>query len=454
MSSRRSWLVAALVSVLLVAATTRLLGGDEGATVVARFTSAAPLVEGNQVKVDGVVVGKVDSMRVEDNLAEVTMELDPEALPLHRDATFTIRPVSLLGERYVDLDRGDPKAPELDTDAVVPVAQTGTNVGLDELLNTVDRPTGDGLAALVATLGDGLQGNGKNADAVIRKLAPSLRDATRMTSVLKEHNALLDSLIRNVEPVASALAADDGKALDSVVASADRLLAAAARQQRSLDATLARLPQALSAARSTLGQLSGTAEQTTPTLEKLRPLTDDLPAIAEELESLSDALDPALASSQPVLNRAEDLLRAAAPVARDLRKGGPDLAKTVGAARPLVETLTRNRQNVFNFLRYWALTTNGHDGLSHYFRVNASVNPATLTGLLPTRSGPAGTGLPSAGQGPASKNKAGDALSGLLGPTGLLGGTLLAPPKDTTKSPTGLNQEQESSLLGFLFGGS
>lgn len=452
MSSRINRLAPIAVCLLLLVAFSamRTNDGEKGATVVARFTSAAPLVNGNQVKVGGVVVGKVKSMRVRNNLAEVTMKIDPQALPLHRDATFTIRPVSLLGERYVDLDRGDPSAPALDTNAVVPVAQTHTNVGIDEVLNTIDQPTGDGLAALVTTLGDGLQGNGKNADTLIRELAPSLQDATKMTSVLKEHNALLDALIQNVEPVAKALAADDGKAMDTVVASSDRLLTAAARQQKDLDATLAELPKTLSAARSTLGHLSGTAEQTTPTLEKLRPMTDKLPAIAKELESFSDSLDPALASSQPVLARAEKLLKAAAPVARDLRKGGPDLATSVSSTRPIVDQLTKNRENVFNYIRYWALTTNGHDGLSHYFRVNASVNPDMLTGLIPT-SGPLG-GVTSSGQAAAPKQLT-DALSGLLGPGGLLGGSLLAPPKGASKSPTGLSQKQETSLLGFLLGG-
>ena len=445
-----SFIVGPLVLVLVIAL--MRAGGDHGVTVVARFVSAAPLVDGNQVKVDGVVVGTVQSMRVRNNLAEVTMKLDPAALPLHRNATFTIRPVSLLGERYVDLDRGDPRAPRLDTHAVVPVTQTGTNVGLDEVLNTIDQPSGEGLTALVTTLGDGLQGNGKNADAAIQKLAPSLRETREMTRVLMEHNALLDSLINNVEPVADALATDDGRALNSVVQSSHRLLAAASDQQRELDATLTRLPQTLSAARSTLSHLSGTAEQTTPTLAKLRPLTDALPAISRELRDMSNALDPALASSQPVLARADELLKAAAPVAHDMNMAGPDLATTVAATRPLVSTLTRNRDAVFDYIRYWALTTNGYDGLSHYFRVSASLNPATLTGLLPTAKGLSTQGPTPAGTLPRKKNS----LAGILNSAGgLLGGSLLVTPSsNTSDGPTGLNQSQESNLLGFLFGGS
>jgi len=283
-------------------------GGSGATTVVAEFASAAPLVDGNEVKLDGVVVGKVVGMRTHGDHADVMLQLDPAAQPLHRDARFTIRPVSLLGERYVDMERGSPDAPLLDPGEPVPMSRTGSNVGLDQILNVLDRPTGEGLAFLITTLGEGLRGNGENADAAIRALAPALRDTQRFTGVLEDQNALLNVLVDRVQPVTTALAADDGGALDRLVGAADRLLAATSAQQRSLDATLTKLPGALHAARTTLARLAGTARQTTPTLRAMRPVTEQLSTISGELMRFSDALDPALATSKPVLRRAERLL--------------------------------------------------------------------------------------------------------------------------------------------------
>lgn len=435
--------------------------GEGDDTVVAQFVSAAPLVDGNQVKIDGVVVGKVLGMKVRGGHADVTMKIGKEAWPLHKDATFTIRPVSLLGERYVDLDRGDPKQPAFDPKQPVPTSQTGVNVELDDVLNTLDDPTAEGLATLVTTLGDGMRGNGKNTDKAIRALTPSMRDTAAMTVILKEHNVLLNSLVDNFTPLAVALAADDGKALDKVVASSDQLLAAATAQQKALEQTLERLPKALNSARTSLGHLARTSDQTTPTLAELRPLTDNLPAVSRELKAFADALDPALATSEPVLQRAEKLIQAAAPVARDLKAAGPDLATTVHSARPVVAKLTANRENVFNFIRYWALTTNGSDGLSHYFRVNITASTDTVTGLLPV-AGSAdslGTGGPLP---ELSESKKSGGLSGLLGNGGGLLGNggqlpLLKLPgagKSKSVNPTGLSEKQESSMLSFLFGGN
>src|SRR5688500_11623268 len=107
MSGSKDVVLAAVLSVALagtVVVVGTTVGGDDGDDLVrARFASAAPLVTGNEIKVDGVVVGTVESLAVKDGVAEVSMELDDRALPLHQDAQLTIRPVSLLGERYVDL---------------------------------------------------------------------------------------------------------------------------------------------------------------------------------------------------------------------------------------------------------------------------------------------------------------------------------------------------------------
>lgn len=442
---------AGLVAVLIAATVTAVAAKaskDDADVVTAQFASAAPLVEGNQVKIDGVVVGSVKSLTVRDGLAEVGLELDDEARPLHEDARLTIRPVSLLGERYVDLDRGSPDAPLLDEDAVIPVAQTGTSVGLDEALNTVDQPTGDGLRALLSTLGEGMQGNGENVDEALRLLSPSLKDTRAMAAVLDEHNELLSRLITNFEPVANALATRDGEAMDQLVDSSDKVLTAVRERQAKLEQTLDKLPGTLRVLRTTLAHLRSAADDTAPTLEELRPLTDRLPVLATELRAFSDALDPALATSEPVLRKADELLAAAAPVAADARRAGDGLATSTDGVQRLTKAITRNREDVFNYIRYWALTTNGYDGLSHYFRAHYVVDPDTILGLLPVAGDKPAAAKPKGGTTGAapSSPKSGGLLDGL---NGVLGG-LLQPKGD---SATGLSEQQELDLLGLLLGG-
>jgi phospholipid/cholesterol/gamma-HCH transport system substrate-binding protein len=450
-------------------------GNEGGETVTARFVSAAPLVKDNQIKVDGIVVGTVSDMRVRNGLAEVTMNLDREALPLHNDATFTIRPSTLLGERYIDLDRGTPSAPPLDTNRVVPTSQTGQNVGLDDMLNTLDDPTAAGLGALVTTLGTGVRGNGKQVDETITTLAPSMQQIESLAAVLKNHNELLGALVQDAEPIVGALADNDGQSLDKLVGSSDRLLAASAAQQADLDKVLEELPSTLESGSDALKQLNKTADDATPTLKELHPFTNHLSKFSKELRNFSDALDPALASAKPVLDRADDLVLAAQRPADDLRIGSPKLDTTVDGTREIVHGLTENRDAMFTFIRNWALNLNGFDGLSHYWRVSLALNSDTWTALLgaltagagglnlplapPTQTGSTSKAAPSATDEdakPAAKVKGlvDDLVKPLDGLTkGVTGGSLLKKKQSADGGSTGLDEKQESNLLGFLLGG-
>jgi len=447
-------------------------GSSGGETVVARFVSAAPLVKDNQVKVDGIVVGTIGDLRVRNGLAEVTMNLDPEALPLHSDATFTIRPATLLGERYVDLDRGTASAPLLDTSRIVPTSQTGQNVGLDDVLNTFDDPTGAGLASLFTTLGTGVRGNGKQVDETITTLQPSMQQIDGLAAVLKNHNELLGALVSNSEPILGALADNNGQSMDKLVGASDRLLAASAAKQTELDDVLKELPGTLESGSDALKQLSKTADDATPTLKELKPFTKNLDDFSEELRDFSEALDPALASSKQVLDRADDLLIQAQRPADDLRIAGPDLETTVDGTKKVVHGLSENRDTMFDFIRNWALNLNGFDGISHYWRVALALNSDTWTALIDTLlKGPGALNLgldsptqtgTTANESTQTESTAEEAPSGAVGnllkplnglTKGLTGGSLLQKKKSADGGSTGLDKKQESSLLGFLLGG-
>lgn len=417
-------------------------------TIAAEFADASPLVVGNDVKVNGVTVGEVADMSVHDAKAIVTLKVDGTALPLHKDARATVKPVSLLGERFVDLDRGTASAPLLHDGDVLPIKQTGQATDLDQVLNTIDDPTGQSLAALVTMLGQGMQGNGANAQASIKALASSMQDTDGLVKLLGQQNQLLTDLVDHVQPVAGALAADNGKTLGDLVDSSRQVLDVTAKNQQGLDASLAELPGTLSAARDTLAELTGTAKATTPVLEGMRPTTDNLSAVSDELRKFSESADPALTSAKPVLERAEKLMDAARPVVEELRKAGPGLRGTVAAANPLTAQLTGNLENVLNFFRFWAMSTNGWDGLSHYFRGQAIIHPEEITGLLPSLTG---TPPPPTLPGKQATPSPIPGLPGALGSSGLLDTKSLVAPDGGV---TGLNERQESGVLQFLLGGS
>lgn len=452
----RAVLVVAVAVLALVAGLIGLRSAQDKdqVTVYAEFTDASPLIEGNDVKAAGVKVGQVSSVTVEDGKALVGLHVDPEALPIHEDAEITIRPVSLLGERYVELDRGSPEADAITAGSTIPDSQTGSNVDLDEVLNTVDQPTGKALAALLTTLGEGVYARGDKADATIRALAPALTDTQALLGVLDRQNGLLTDLIDQVQPVASAMASDKGRTLDRLITATDRVLGVAQTNQKELAGTIRELPGTLRSARSTLARLAGVADQAAPTLRAMRPTTDDLSEISQELLDFADAADPALASLPAVLTKGEKLLDEAAPLAIQLRRLGPDLRSTAEQARPVADAmLHRDLRTVMTFIRNWALTTNGRDGLSHYFRAHVVVSPQLLTGLLPGGTPDPVEDLTNPPDDQPGTRKDGPTPGAPTGPED----TAQAPLKNLKGllgSATGLNRKQEQSMMRFLVGGA
>jgi phospholipid/cholesterol/gamma-HCH transport system substrate-binding protein len=432
----------ALVSCTAAGGSYALQATQQQQIVVAEFRDVSPMLPGNDVKVHGVKVGEVESMVEVNGIAKVALKVGPEAMPLHTDARATVRPVSLLGERFMELDPGTPKAPIMPPGGMIPLSQTGQNTDLDEVLNTFDDKTGQSLAAFVAVLGEGVQGNGASLDASIKALSPALGQTDKLVKVLQDQNATLNSLVENVEPVARSLAQDNGRTLDELVNSTTSLLNTTTTNVAALNATLDELPSTLVAARGTLGNLADTAEPTAELLRSIRPTTDNLKEISDELQNFSDSADPALDKLVPVLEKGTDTLEKAQPVAEDLRALGPDLTKTSEGLKPILQSLTGNVNNVLNFIRFWALTTNGKDGLSHYFRAHVVVQPTAVTGNIPGGPGTLNLG----GRDPAVDS--GQPKKSLGVPAGLL-------QPDTTKDGgvTGMSPKQESSALGFLLGG-
>src|SRR3954452_20266308 len=92
-------------------------GQDDGAgyEVRAIFDNAAYVVKGEDVKVAGAVVGRVKSLDVTPNKkAAITLEITEGGFtPWRTGATCTVRPQSLIGERFVACTTGPDSATAL-----------------------------------------------------------------------------------------------------------------------------------------------------------------------------------------------------------------------------------------------------------------------------------------------------------------------------------------------------
>ncbi|HEX6538290.1 MAG TPA: MlaD family protein [Candidatus Dormibacteraeota bacterium] len=134
-------------------------------TVTAMFTDAADILTNNEVFMNGTRIGHVGDVSVTSGLARVQLVIDDtQALPLHSDASAEVRKKNLLGETYVDLQRGA-AAGDMTTGGTIPVNHTVPITEIDQVLAIFDPETVQRVQLLINALGNATTNNGKNLNA-------------------------------------------------------------------------------------------------------------------------------------------------------------------------------------------------------------------------------------------------------------------------------------------------
>jgi phospholipid/cholesterol/gamma-HCH transport system substrate-binding protein len=481
LATKKDRLYTAITGLIIIGAV--LLGvfltsGGTSHTIYARFKDAEFIEPGNTVHVNGVTEGKVVSMKVDQktNEAIVKLSLTKDAWPIHSDATASIRPISILGEQYVDMSTGTAGGKVVANGWTVPVSQTTSATNLQSVLNSVTDPTATSLATLISSLGQGFAGEGGDAQDAIKALAPAMTNTAGLVKLVNSQNQLLNSMIDNVTPVLHSLDTNQGQSLNDLVSTTNNLLGATAQSSANMGQDLNELPGTLNAATNTFNQLGNLSDQATPVLSSLTPLTGNLNAVSHEVLNFSQAANPAVTSLTPLLSQAQTLINKATPVVNELQATGPQGLQDLQNGETILHGNVADLTNFYSFIAEWASTTGDYDATSHYFRFHAQADCAAVP--VPTAFCPqaapaakpaAATPVPVPAPTPALPatpvpepqvpnvggiinnilNQPAQIVPNVVG--GLLGG---GNPANANGSATGLTPGQEQNMLGYLLGGS
>jgi phospholipid/cholesterol/gamma-HCH transport system substrate-binding protein len=155
--------VGAIVLVVLLIVTylgfTKNIPLTHGFQVKAVFTTANSVRANSPVRIAGVNVGKVKKIERygKTDAAVVTMEITDAGLPIHKDATFKIRPrIFLEGNFFVDLQPGTPQTPTISSGDTIPVTQTASPVQLGDVLTALQSDDRHNLQQVIRGFGGAL----------------------------------------------------------------------------------------------------------------------------------------------------------------------------------------------------------------------------------------------------------------------------------------------------------
>lgn len=176
---RRAGIIGIVVlSILIYFAFTKSIPFKSGYQISAYFTNAANIRPAAKVRIAGVNIGKVVSVKtVPGSMTQVVMEVNKDALPIRRDATAQIQfRIFLEGNPFINLSPGTPGSPEIKSGGSIPATQTSGPVQLDQLFSAVNSDARKGLESIFTEIGTAL--NTKGTEEENRTQEPSVRGLT------------------------------------------------------------------------------------------------------------------------------------------------------------------------------------------------------------------------------------------------------------------------------------
>jgi phospholipid/cholesterol/gamma-HCH transport system substrate-binding protein len=276
--------------------------------------------QGQTVNIAGIKVGSVSKVELEDGVAVVTMQIDNKYSELiHPDATLLLRPRTGLQDMTLEMDPGT-GAREVQEGSTVPLANTQPNVQPDQILATLDGDTRSYLQLLLQAASRGLDGNGRQLAAGLKRFEPFARDLAKIGGALEERRRNIKRAITNFGLLSQELGRRDTQ-LAGFVRSSNDVLASFARQEASLRDWLQELPATLRTTRSALRSGDRFALELGPASRALIPA--------------AQALGPALRETRPLFRKTVD------PIHDDIRPFARVLHKPLKHVKQLANPLAR-----------------------------------------------------------------------------------------------------------------
>lgn len=396
-------ILAGLVAVLIAAVAIGAGGEDDNGDyrVRAIFDNAAFAIHGEDVKVAGVKVGTIADVDVTpQNRAAVTLRIDEKGFRDFRaDARCTVRPQSLIGEKFVDCSLTQPRAPGAplppplrsvpdgqpgEGDRLLPVENTTTPVDLDLINSTLRMPYNQRFSLLLNELGRGLAGRGGDLAATIRRANPALRETDEVLALLARQNDTLERLARDSDTVLAPLARDRRR-VGSAVENIGEVAQATAERREDLAADVQRLPRFLAELRPTMRQVGGLSDQMTPVLGDLNEIAPDLGRFVSELGPFSRSATPALQTLGDAARTGTPAVRDALPTVRRLRGFARDVRPLGRTLATVLQSFQRNDgiERLMDYLFFQVAAINGFDQVGHYLRAGLIVNTCSNYSIQP-----------------------------------------------------------------------
>ena len=279
----------AAVVVVVVGAGVALAGGSGGTHhITAYFTRTIGLYQGNDVRILGVRVGKIDTIKVKGPVVEVKLTVSGK-YKLPADVGAVIVPPSVVSDRFIQLTPAYTGGAELPDHAVLNTDRTQVPLEFDEIFKNLDqlnRALGPGGANAHGALSRLVDVSAANLDGNGAELNGALKQFSAMISTLAGSKNDLFDTVKQLQQFTTMLAQNDGGVRD-VNANLARVGNQLAAERQDLGAALSNLSTALQLVSSFVAD---NRSRLTSDIHKAAAVTN---VLSREKEALTQIIDMA-----------------------------------------------------------------------------------------------------------------------------------------------------------------
>ena len=256
--------------------------GGGGYDVNIEFSDVLDLVPQSAVKVNDVTIGSVTTIELKGFVAHIVVSLNKDVV-LPENATAALRQTSLLGEKFVSIDRPTDAVGTLRDGATIPLARTTRNADIEEVLGALSLVLNGGSLEQLQTINVELTKALKGREGQVRDFLAQL---TGFVSGLDRQKAQITAALDGLDRLSGRLAAQR-QVLATALQDIPKGTAVLSDERAQLTQVLAGLNRLGTVATRVI---AGTQQHTVADLQALQPILNQLGAAGKDLPNALELL--------------------------------------------------------------------------------------------------------------------------------------------------------------------
>jgi phospholipid/cholesterol/gamma-HCH transport system substrate-binding protein len=251
------------------------------------FKNASGLRAGQFVRASGVEIGKVDKVELIDGGRQVKIDFSVDrSLSLFQGTTATVRYLNLIGDRYLELKRGNDEK-KLPAGGTIPIEQTQPALDLDALIGgfrplfrALDPAKVNSIAQSIITI---FQGQGGTINDILDQTAS-------LTAALADRDQAIGEVVKNLNTVLDTTVKHQQQ-FDETVQNFEKLITGLKNRADPIASSVADISDAAGSVADLLGENRPLLQKTVTQLEVIQqPLIDQKDQLNDILVQLPTAL--------------------------------------------------------------------------------------------------------------------------------------------------------------------